>query len=89
MTENERKTRIYEIKLEINKLNAQLKELKHDCKCYEHIINKNDCAVCDVCGEYFGWWCPESPDHVCDYNQKDGSYDEDNCRYCGDPEERK
>lgn len=37
------------------------------------------------------WDCesPESPDGKCDYNHPDGSYDEDDCRYCGQPDERK
>lgn len=36
-----------------------------------------------------GWDCPHSPDNECDYEQEDGSFDEDNCRYCGQAEERK
>lgn len=36
-----------------------------------------------------GWDCPDSPTGYCDYNQPDGSYDEDCCRYCGEPDERK
>ncbi|GEM_PF-2888053 len=36
-----------------------------------------------------GWECKESPTGYCDYKQEDGSYDEDYCRYCGKPEERK
>jgi hypothetical protein len=37
----------------------------------------------------FGWECESSPTGFCDYEQEDGSYDEDYCRYCGNPEERK
>ena len=33
--------------------------------------------------------CPTSPNLECDYEQEDGSYNEDCCRYCGQPEERK
>jgi hypothetical protein len=36
-----------------------------------------------------GWECPDSPTGYCEYEQEDGSYDEDQCRYCGQPEERK
>lgn len=42
-------------------------------------------ASCAVCGEDFGWWCPKSPTHYCEY-------DENNiygCKYCGQPDERK
>ena len=46
-------------------------------------------AVCSTCGKDLGWWCEDSPSHTCDYWQEDGSYDEDQCRYCGEPEERK
>lgn len=38
---------------------------------------------------YNGWNCELSPTGYCDYEQEDGSYDEDCCRYCGEPEERK
>lgn len=24
-------------------------------------------AICAICGERLGWWCPNSPDHVCHY----------------------
>ena len=45
-----------------------------------------DCsrAICPVCGESFGWWCPKSPDGKCHYSK---SFD--SCDYCGNPEERK
>ena len=35
------------------------------------------------------WDCPTSPTGKCDYEQEDGSYDEDCCIHCGEPEERK
>ena len=35
------------------------------------------------------WDCENSPTGKCDYQQEDGTYDEDCCRYCGEPEERK
>lgn len=46
-------------------------------------------ASCDTCGKDLGWWCPESKDHTCDYEQADGTHDSDSCRYCGEPSERK
>ncbi len=36
-----------------------------------------------------GWDCPSSPTDYCEYLQADGTYDEDCCIYCGEPEERK
>lgn len=53
------------------------------------IIKKIDGAYCSTCGKDFGWWCKEAPTNICDYEQKDGSYNEDNCIHCHCPEERK
>lgn len=36
-----------------------------------------------------GWDCISSPNGTCNYEQEDGSFDEDSCKYCGQPEERK
>lgn len=36
------------------------------------------------CGEHDGWWCPDSEDHRCVYSET-----EDQCDFCGAPEERK
>lgn len=41
---------------------------------------------CEVCGKGLGWWCPKSPNNLCDY---DPPGDFDHCRFCGNPEERK
>jgi hypothetical protein len=53
-------------------------------------------ARCLVCGAGFselGWYCPDSPTHLCCYEQAlpDGTVqvNEDSCIYCGQPEERK
>lgn len=54
-----------------------------------------DCAhaVCTKCdSQKRGWWCETSPTKECDYRNGEGSgsyYNFDNCRYCGQPEERK
>lgn len=58
----------------------------------EHIIvpSRFGWAECSKCGARFeGWYCPSSKSHLCDYEQEDGTYDEDQCRYCGQPLERK
>lgn len=52
-------------------------------------VSQYGSAKCNICDEEFHWYCPTSPTLECDYEQEDGSYDEDCCRYCGLPEERK
>ena len=43
-------------------------------------------AVCLICKKDGGsWYCPYSPDHLCDYSESD----DEACRYCGEPDERK
>lgn len=92
VTQAERKERISQLRLEYGKLDAEMKKLKADCDCMSSIKKVHDSAKCDVCGKDYGWWCPDSPNHVCDYEHKDkhGTYDdEDDCKYCHSPEERK
>ena len=76
-------------------------------------------AVCTDCGKNKGWWCPDSPDHLCHYFSKEkggirvvrlsngqvvpvppltgdlagherdpDNETEDECLFCGRPEER-
>lgn len=73
----------------INHLMKSVQALKKDCECRVMEQTPGGKAKCAVCGEYYGWWCPDDPSNVCDYEHEDGSYDEDNCRYCGMPDERK
>jgi len=40
---------------------------------------------CKGCGESFGWFCPSSPNHICNYDK----YGNDSCEFCGMPDERK
>ena len=53
----------------------------------KHVIVKNyGLALCLVCDEELGWWCPDNPDtHTCEY--KNG-YADDECIHCGNNEER-
>lgn len=87
--------RVKELENEIRKIQAEIEIIQENCV---HIIKpfvlksgeKLSHERCPKCDKYFeGWWCPKSADTFCDYNQEDGSYDEDSCRYCGHPEERK
>lgn len=43
-------------------------------------------AVCTICRKNFGWYCPTSPDKLCNYDPPGNS---DDCNYCHQPDERK
>lgn len=88
---------------EIKKAIELGKQLEKECK-HEYVIETDyESAVCEICGKDLGWWCPESPNHVCEYygNHRGGRlennywnfegkwYDEDDCIYCHQPYERK
>lgn len=87
VTPQERKAKIEEVSKKIMELQRELSQLKKECECI--IVDSHESAVCSVCDKDYGWWCPDSTTHLCDYEQEDGTYDEDNCRYCHSPEERK
>lgn len=46
-------------------------------------------GACWICGKEFGWYCPDSPDHICDYGGPDWELHSEYCIYCHQPEERK
>lgn len=66
-------------------------ELELKCAANGHAVFQSSFggAECAICTAELGWWCPSSPNHLCDYNQEDGEYNPDQCRFCGQPEERK
>lgn len=78
---------------EVNKkahlIRKKIEAIKEECKHEELDINNWGSADCKICEKHFSWYCPTSPTLECDYEQEDGTYDEDCCRYCGEPEERK
>jgi len=80
--------RLTDVKKEEETIRDEIKHLKSSC-IHEFRKDTYGEAKCGVCETRSGWWCPDSPDHLCDYTQEDGEYDEDCCRYCGHPEERK
>jgi hypothetical protein len=41
-------------------------------------------AGCAICDNDMGWWCPKSPHGTCRYPMTT-----DECKYCGEPDERK
>ncbi len=66
-------------------------------KC-EHVIvsvgwyGGTKCLICKAID--LGWYCPDSPDHLCDYDwdvDDEGFENEGGelCKHCGSPEERK
>lgn len=76
------KEELRDIRDKIAKLQADKFILEQTCT--HNIIKFHDSAICDICNYDFGWWCPDSPTHYCEY--KDFS---EYCKYCGEPSERK
>lgn len=72
---------------EIDEAKKILDKLLEECP--HNLVKQYSAARCNICTKYFGHWCPKSKDHMCNYIQQDGEYDEDNCIHCGHPEERK
>jgi hypothetical protein len=57
--------------------------------CKDHIYTQvGSSVVCEICVQYFGWWCPNSADGLCEYDSVEDPV-HDFCIYCGNPEERK
>ena len=48
-----------------------------------------DSGHCAACGEDMGWYCPVALNHICNYEQEDGTYNDDDCIHCHMPDERK
>ena len=78
----ERKIRIETCKKGIAEFNNELIDLVQNCP--HEIIRSHDSAICRICDTDFGWWCPKSPDHLCEY-EKGSEW----CIWCGEPTERK
>jgi hypothetical protein len=59
--------------IKIEKMKLESCQIKLDMLlklCKHSIVKKHEFVVCEVCGDEFGWWCPESPDHACHYFSK-------------------
>lgn len=56
-------------------------KLKTSCTAhvYQHT---GDSAICAICSNDGGWWCPDSATHVCTYEKDEW------CIHCGHPSER-
>jgi hypothetical protein len=79
----EQKDKITEAQIRHGELCRKCRETKHSW------VKVHDAVMCEICGEHGGWWCPDSEDHHCNYEQADGTFDSDNCIHCGAPDERK
>lgn len=65
MTNEERKQMILQITEQLQDLSLTLGRLIASCP---HDIKQiQSKAACFICTRVFGWWCEESPDHVCHY----------------------
>lgn len=69
-TEKEQRLTLQTIEQFKNNVEHEFFQLKDTCK--HHIINNGDDAICKICEDSFGWWCPESKDHCCHYFSENG-----------------
>jgi hypothetical protein len=56
-------------------LNLLLAQCQHEIKIpsARDLKHYSGSAICIICGEDFGWYCPKSPDHICYYrSESDG-----------------
>lgn len=62
----ELKQRIAALTKEVKEKEKQLGLLISECACpTEFIEQRGMSAFCSICGRSYGWYCPDSPDHVC------------------------
>lgn len=84
------KKSIQALKDEIKFAQVKLGLLCQQCRNTKHSwVRHHDSVICEICNEHGGWWCPDSEDHHCDYEQPDGTFNSDHCIHCGAPDERK
>ena len=88
--------RVSQLKQDIQNATQEISEIQLFCKhnSQPYILPngvKLSHLPCDKCGKTWTneWWCPESLNNFCDYSTDDGYIDEDSCRYCREPRERK
>jgi len=62
---------IKSLKAQIRQLEQQLAVAKRGCQ-HMDIQQVGEGVKCNECGEYFGWYCPQSPDFTCHYYSRDG-----------------
>lgn len=59
------KLRLLQVKTAVKFAQAELDRLRDTCP--HMIVSRHESAYCAVCGEGFGWSCPNSPDKCCHY----------------------
>lgn len=67
---SERKYLKYKRLVEYHRTKLDELLVDHDCV----VPEKRDefgFAECELCGEQLGWYCPDSPDHICHYYSED------------------
>lgn len=72
------------IKESIRSLEREFSRLRKECK--HSIVKQNESATCEICAELFGWYCPVSKEHYCEY---DSGPSWDVCIHCHITAERK
>lgn len=85
----EHKKEIKNAEILIRELHSKIKNLQSIC--FHEAITQSPwgSAKCNICDKEFSWYCPESPTLECDYEYDNGDYNDDCCKYCAEPEERK
>lgn len=61
---------LYSVHIHKNHAQDIFTQLEKSCK--HNIKQKWSSATCDICDKYFGWYCPDSPDHACHYYSNEG-----------------
>ena len=87
------------VKETLEELEQQVAEIRKRCREFGHRVIKKSVpdtggefpswggAQCYVCHEHLGWYCPESSDGLCEYENWHGYTSV--CKHCHQPRERK
>lgn len=79
--------KIHEIHMEIDSIQEACQHTLEPTMFDGEKLGHKPCKKCNKLDR--GWWCPNNPTTYCNYEQEDGTVNEDSCRYCGAPLERK
>lgn len=79
------KAELVSAKAILDSAELQYRRLKANCNHLYQPVSES--AVCLVCNDRGGWWCPGSSNGLCEYGPNDPCNDW--CIHCGEPEERK
>lgn len=89
-TYDELTKKLNEIKKQKVAIEGDIMLLKSTCQ-HVNMVERYGVGKCEDCGYTTdNWFCKDSPTKQCDYhNTIDDTYDEDECIYCHEPDERK